>query len=38
VCKAVPYGSYDVTMTAGDVCVGTSADTPEFAAEAIARW
>jgi hypothetical protein len=38
VCKAVPYGIYDVTMNAGYVCVGTSANTPEFAAEAIARW
>ena len=38
VCKAVPYGIYDVTMNAGYVLVGTSADTPEFAVDAIARW
>lgn len=38
VCKAVPYGIYDVTMNTGYVFVGTSADTPEFAVDAIARW
>jgi DDE family transposase len=36
--KAVPYGIYDVTLNTGYIFVGTSADTPAFAAEAIARW
>jgi hypothetical protein len=38
VCRAVPYGVYDVTKNKGYVYVGTSADTPEFAVDAIARW
>jgi len=38
VCRAVPYGLYDVRANAGHVVVGTSADTPQFAAEAVARW
>jgi Rhodopirellula transposase DDE domain len=38
VCRAVPYGLYDVLANQGHVLVGTSADTPEFAAEAVARW
>lgn len=37
-CRAVPYGLYDVLANAGHVVVGTSADTPQFAAEAVARW
>jgi transposase len=38
VCRAVLYGVYDVTKNKGYVYVGTSADTPEFAVDAIARW
>jgi hypothetical protein len=37
-CRAVPYGLYDVLANKGHVVVGTSADTPQFAAEAVARW
>ena len=33
-----PYGIFDVQRNAGAIYVGTSADTPEFAVEAIARW
>jgi hypothetical protein len=36
--RAVPYGIYDVQHNRGTVVVGTSADTPEFAVDAIARW
>ena len=36
--RAVPYGIYDVTRNTGYVYVGTSGDTPEFAADAIATW
>ena len=36
--RAVPYGIYDVTHNRGFVCVGNSADTPEFAVEAIVSW
>ena len=36
--KAIPYGIYDLTHHRGFVYVGTSADTPQFAAEMIARW
>lgn len=36
--KAVPYGLYDLAHNLGYVYVGTSADTPEFAVEAIVRW
>lgn len=36
--RAVPYGIYDVTRNCGSVYVGLSADTPEFAVEAISRW
>jgi len=38
VCRAVPYGIYDVTKNAGYVFVGTSNNTPEFAVDVIARW
>jgi len=38
VCRAVPYGVYDVTRNEGYVYVGTSGDTPEFAVDAIATW
>ena len=36
--RAVPYGIYDLTHNQGYVYVGTSNDTPEFAAYAIAQW
>jgi hypothetical protein len=36
--RAVPYGLYDVSHNRGTVYVGSSADTPQFAVEAIARW
>jgi Rhodopirellula transposase DDE domain len=36
--RAVPYGLYDVLANQGHVVVGTSSDTPRFAAEAVARW
>ncbi|MBI4730049.1 MAG: hypothetical protein HY775_11225 [Acidobacteria bacterium] len=35
---AVPYGAYDVARNQGFVSVGRSADTAEFAVEAIRRW
>lgn len=36
--KAVPYGIYDLHHNQGYVYVGHSADTPQFAVEAIAAW
>jgi hypothetical protein len=36
--RGVPYGLYDVLANKGHVVVGSSADTPQFAAEAVARW
>ncbi len=36
--KASPYGIYDITHNQGHVYVGTSYDTPTFAAYAIAQW
>ena len=36
--RAVPYGVYDLARNHGHVTVGTSADTAEFAVEAIASW
>jgi hypothetical protein len=38
VCKAVPYGIYDVIKNSGFVVVGISSDTPEFAVDNIVRW
>jgi len=38
VCRAVPYGIYDLLSNRGHVCVGTSADTAAFAVEAIRSW
>ena len=35
---AIPYGIYDVTRGDGFVVVGTSHNTPAFAANAIHRW
>jgi hypothetical protein len=37
-CRVTPYGLYDVLANTGHVVVGTSANTPEFAVAAIARW
>ena len=37
-CRATPYGIYDLRAGRGHVCVGTSADTPAFAVEAIGAW
>jgi hypothetical protein len=37
-CRAVPYGLYDWLANQGHVTVGTSADTPDFAVDAIADW
>ncbi|MBA7696029.1 ISAzo13 family transposase ISMco6 [subsurface metagenome] len=36
--RAVPYGIYDMNRNCGQVYVGNSADTPEFAVDAISRW
>ena len=36
--RAVPYGIYDVQRHEGVVYVGQSADTAEFAVEALKRW
>jgi hypothetical protein len=36
--RAVPYGLYDLTHNRGYVAVGTSADTAEFAVDAIVAW
>lgn len=35
---AIPYGVYDVTANRGFVVVGTSHDTPDFAADNLVRW
>ena len=35
---AVPYGIYDVRKNRGTVVVGTSRETPAFAADALERW
>ncbi len=35
---AVPYGIYDLHANAGSFCVSCSHDTPQFAAECIAKW
>lgn len=37
-CIASPYGIYEVGRNKGFVCIGTSSDTPEFAADAIREW
>jgi len=36
--RAVPYGIYDMAQNRGLVCVGQSADTPEFAVAALVTW
>jgi Rhodopirellula transposase DDE domain len=38
VCRAVPFGVYDIARNQGYVYVGVSNDTPEFAVHSIARW
>jgi hypothetical protein len=37
-CRAVPYGLYDLLANQGHVVVGTSADTPAFAVDAMGSW
>ena len=37
-CIASPYGIYDVTRNHGFVYIGTSADTAQFATDAIGHW
>jgi hypothetical protein len=37
-CKAVPYGVYDIVRNEGWVNVGISSDTAAFAVESIRRW
>jgi len=37
-CRAVPYGIYDLKHNLGYIYVGTSADTAQFAVEALVRW
>ena len=37
-CIAAPYGIYDIARNHGLVYVGTSADTAEFATDAIRHW
>jgi hypothetical protein len=37
-CKATPYGLYDVQRNRGLVGVGTSADTAEFAVDGVDTW
>jgi hypothetical protein len=36
--RAVPYGIYDLTRNVGSIFLGDSADTPEFAVEALVAW
>lgn len=36
--RVSPYGIFDIERNEGVVYVGKSADTPEFAVEAISRW
>lgn len=35
---AIPYGIYDLRSNTGIVFVGTSTDTPQFAADCVAAW
>jgi hypothetical protein len=37
-CKAVPYGVYDVGRNHGFVHVGIASDTPQFAVDSIRQW
>ena len=36
--RAVPYGIYDPQRNAGHVCVSTSKDVPDFAADSLCDW
>jgi len=36
--RAIPYGVYDIGRNKGYVVVGTSRETPQFAAAAVRRW
>lgn len=36
--RAVPYGIYDLTHHRGSIFLGDSADTPEFAVDALVAW
>lgn len=36
--RAAPYGIYDVQHNRGFLCIGQSADTPEFAVDLIVQW
>lgn len=38
ICRAVPYGVYDLGRNAGFVGIGTSHDTPAFAVDVIVEW
>jgi hypothetical protein len=38
VCRAVPYGVYDPERNRGHVCVGTSGNTADLAADAVRDW
>lgn len=35
---AIPYGVYDLRANRGTLFVGTTHDTPEFAADCVAKW
>ena len=37
-CRATPYGVYDIGRNRGMVSVGTSADTAEFAVDSVEAW
>lgn len=37
-CRAVPYGMSDVGRHRGQVCVGRSADTSQFAVNSLRNW
>lgn len=36
--RAVPYGIYDLLHNRATLYIGSSADTPQFAVDALARW
>jgi hypothetical protein len=38
IARAVPYGIYDTVANRGYLYLGSSADTPEFAVDAISDW
>ena len=37
-CRATPYGVFDPELNRGHVCVGTSGNTPDLAADAVRDW